>query len=641
MEDILVVAPYSELADLAKKSQSNLQFSYSILLGNMEETLSTVKEKIEQGTKVVISRGGTAQYLKNHIDVPIIEIPVTSFDILHSLSTVSKSGYRKVAFITTSNIIFQADHFHKVLDLQIEFNPCAKVIEIAAKVEKLVKEDKVDAIIGDVTATQEALKHDVHGFLLQSGEQSFAIALQEAHRVLNASLKESARRKEMEAILNLTTEAVLTIDKEARVTVYNTSAEKVFGIVKKEVIGRKLSDCLPESKLDTILLNEKEEKDIMLEINDKKIICNRIPIIINNQFHGAVAVFQQISDIQNLELKIRTKLSEKGLIAKVTFDDIIGDSVQMKQTIQEAKKYAKSNGTVLIYGETGTGKEVFAQSIHNGGSQANGPFVSVNCASLSESLLESELFGYEEGAFTGAVKRGKMGLFELAHSGTIFLDEIGEISLNFQAKLLRVLQEKEIRRIGGQSVIPVNARIICATNRNLREEVKQKRFREDLYYRLNVLELKLDPLRDRKEDIIPMAISFLKKECIKERKILFWSSEDIFHCLKWYDWYGNARELQNFMERLVILSDEDKITETFIQCMVQEKLNDLPIINDTSIDEITIHYSKNFAEMEFQIWRSILHRYNGDKRTLCRDYGISNTTLWRKLNFKNEIKFQK
>ncbi|MEW9124759.1 MAG: sigma 54-interacting transcriptional regulator, partial [Thermotaleaceae bacterium] len=370
----------------------------------------------------------------------------------------------------------------------------------------------------------------------------------------------------------------------------------------------------------------------IMDIYDQKIVTNRIPIIIDNKLQGAVAIFEEIKSIQKLELNIRKKLNEKGLVAKHTFEDIIGETNEIKKLIYQARRFAKSEGTILIYGETGTGKEVFAQSIHNESKRSEGPFISINCAAINENLLESELFGYEEGAFTGAIKGGKSGLFELAHGGSLFLDEIGETSLSFQAKLLRVLQEKEVRKIGGDKVIPIDVRIICATNRDLKEEVRNKSFREDLYYRLSVLELGLIPLRERKRDIIPMAISFLKQQCLIENKNMYWQNSDVFGPLLLYNWYGNARELKNFIERLVICCENDEIKEAYVKSMVKYKLE-----KSITDEQLSIPITNNLKEMECEIVKQMLIRYNGDKERLCETFNISKPTLWRKINFKNEM----
>ena len=629
--EILLVAPYPSLRELAEQRKSQIDISFDTVVGNLAENWDEIQSLIGQGVKVVLSRGGTAQYLRERLDIPVVDIPVTSFDILNAISLINQHGFKKIAFITTKNIIVKNEHFSKIMDVSLSFEPVKDVEEIPAKVQALMLEG-FEAIIGDVTATRHATNNGICGQLLESGYESLLFGLQEAQQVLDASKREKARVKQMEAILDMIAEAVLTIDKQGQVTLYNTAAEKIFGYSKTHVLGRPLGECIPESKLTETLKWRKKEKNILLDINNKTIISNRIPILIDEEVHGAVAIFEEVSQIQQLELNIRTKLNEKGLVAKYTFAKVENNSPQIQQIIKLARQYANSDGTVLIYGETGTGKEVFAQSIHNGSKRAGGPFVSVNCASLNESLLESELFGYEEGAFTGASKGGKIGLFEVAHGGTVFLDEIGEISSSFQAKLLRVLQEKEIRRVGGHRVIPVNVRILSATNRNLKDEVENRRFREDLYYRLTVLDIKLPPLRERQADIVPMAISFLKEECIKENRNLYWHNDNIFQGLLAYEWYGNARELHNFINRLVICSEKGELREEFIQEMLTLKLGE----NGLG-EEITIHVSKDLRNMESEIILKMLERYHGDKDRLCRDYGISKTTLWRKLNFKNEI----
>ena len=232
--------------------------------------------------------------------------------------------------------------------------------------------------------------------------------------------------------------------------------------------------------------------------------------MIKGYSHGAVATFQPIGAIQASEQKIRLTSHKRGLIAKNTLADIAGESDPIVQAKEQAKLYAQSDSTVIIVGETGTGKEIFAQAIHNASPRARGPFVAINCAALPENLLESELFGYEGGAFTGARKEGKPGLFELAHGGTIFLDEIGEMSLAVQARLLRILEEREVMRLGGDRVIPVDVRVIAATNKDLFHKVTQKSFRQDLFYRLCVLQLRLPPLRERLEDIPHLLERFFK-----------------------------------------------------------------------------------------------------------------------------------
>lgn len=629
-EDILLVAPYPQLVDLAEEVRRQANIPFKIILGNLDERSEEIDQCIQNGIKVVVSRGGTAQWLRQRLSVPVVDIPVTSFDILNAISKMDGKGFTQIAFITTANIIVSTEHFQKIMDISLRFEPCQDVSYIPDKVRELTREG-IEAVIGDVTATRIADATGIYGQLLESGYQSLLHALNDAQRVLEVTRLEKARVKQMEAILNMIGEAVLAIDKQGDVTLYNVSAEKIFGRPRQNVLGRRLAECLPESKLGDVLARTREEKNLLVEVSQKKIISNRIPILIDGQIQGAVAIFEEISNIQKLELSIRQKLNEKGFIAKHTFAEITNNSNEMDKIVNQARRYAKSDGTILIYGETGTGKELFAQSIHNGSKRDAGPFVSINCAALSEGLLESELFGYEGGAFTGASKGGKQGLFELAHGGSIFLDEIGEISPSFQAKLLRVLQEKEIRRVGGDRVIPIDVRIICATNRDLKEEVKSRRFREDLYYRLSVLEINLPPLRARKADIIPMAISFLRQECIRENKNLYWHDDNIFRSLLQYEWYGNSRELHNFVDRLVICSEEGELKQEFIEEMLHSKLDERQ-----NEDYLTIKAHKDIKRMEAEILSKMLERCEGDKNQLCRELNISRMTLWRKINYRND-----
>ncbi|MDR3573873.1 MAG: sigma 54-interacting transcriptional regulator [Anaerolineaceae bacterium] len=627
--EILLVAPYEKLADIATSLKPRLDVPFEIIVGNLDENWPDIEAVVQQGIKIVCSRGGTAQYLRERLQLPVVEIPVTSFDILHAISMMEKKGYTKLAVATAANIIVKAEHFERIRDISLRFEP-ADVNDIPAKVRELVKEG-IEAIVGDVYSTREAVKNGIHGQLLESGQESLLYALNDARRALEATKREKAKIQEMEAILNVIDEAVLAINSQGLVTLFNTAAERIFGCSKQQVIGQQVQECLPDSKLENLLQQKEKEKNVLMEIGQRKIVSDRIPIVIDNEVQGAVAVFEEVTHIQELELSIRQKANPKGFVAKHNFSHITTASQEMEKIINQAHRYARSDGTVLIYGETGTGKELFAQSIHNASKRAGGPFLSINCAALSESLLESELFGYEAGSFTGATRGGKQGLFELSHGGSIFLDEIGEISQSFQAKLLRVLQEKEVRRVGGDKVIPVDARIICATNRDLKNEVKEKRFREDLYYRLAVLELKLPPLRQRKADIIPMALSFIRQECIAENKNLYWHNDDIFHGLLQPKWEGNARELYNFISRLVIGSEEGELKRGFIEELLAQGVDEEP-----AVDEISIPLYKSWKELQAAVFAKLLDHYGGNKNKLCEDYKISKMTLWRKLNNKND-----
>ena len=339
----------------------------------------------------------------------------------------------------------------------------------------------------------------------------------------------------------------------------------------------------------------------------------------------------------------------KGLVAHYSFQDLVGPA--LRETIFTAERFSKVDATVLIWGESGTGKELFAQSIHTDSPRCHGPFVALNCASLPENLLESELFGYEEGAFTGAKKGGKTGLFELANGGTIFFDEIGKMSLNLQAGLLRVLQTKEVRRVGGGRLISIDVRVIAASNQNLQAEVEKGNFRDDLFYRLNVLNLYLLPLRSRRADIpflIDSIIGRLEKKLGFRPEI----SPQFRKLLLAYNWPGNVRELENILERYAVLVGEGEQTLYYeliisfpeLQSLEKEVLDDLTTVGtEVLFEEHANIQEKEFiksisvrpgtlAEMEGQLISILLEHYKGNKTMVAATLGISRTTLWKRLS---------
>lgn len=350
---------------------------------------------------------------------------------------------------------------------------------------------------------------------------------------------------------------------------------------------------------------------------------------------GVVATCQEISRIQKMEQKIRKELYLKGHVAENTFDDIIGQSIIIKKSIEEARDYALVDSPLLIYGETGTGKELFAQAVHNASPRKNKPFVAFNCAAIPENLLESELFGYVEGAFSGA-NRGKAGLFEQAHEGTIFLDEIGEISHNIQVRLLRVIQERKVRRIGDDRITPVDVRIIVATNKNLHKLVAENKFRKDLFYRINVLNLNLPPLRQRKDDIIDLVNFFINKYQYKINREISGIADEGMELLKNYDWPGNIRQLENVIERLIIRAKDSFIKTSLIKETITSLKGDINYYKEkgTEVDSnsIIVPLNINLEEMERFIIEKVIADEKGNKTAAAKRLGIGRSTLWRKLN---------
>lgn len=345
--------------------------------------------------------------------------------------------------------------------------------------------------------------------------------------------------------------AIIGVDKDNFICSCNEGAEKILNRKSINLIGNSACDILSCVPFGEVRETKQEIRSRLVTVNGEYVNLNITPVIKAENYMGAFAVLQRFKEEEQKQHELRRQLLNKGHKAKYTFDDILGESGAIKKIKEIAKKMAKTNSAVLITGESGTGKELFAHAVHNYSDRKDYPFVAVNCAAIPENLLESELFGYEEGAFTGAKKGGKIGLFEFAHMGTLFLDEIEGMSPALQIKLLRVIQEKEIMKIGGGKVINIDVRIIAATNEELRKLVKENKFRKDLYYRINTLPIMIPPLREREDDVYLLLEKF-KTEIGADFKFTPKAKE----AFKMYNWEGNIRELKNYVEFFNFMGEE-------------------------------------------------------------------------------------
>ncbi len=457
-----------------------------------------------------------------------------------------------------------------------------------------------------------------------------------------AELRET--RSLLEAVLHATEDAITVVNEEGNGILINSAYTKITGLTEEDVLHKPASVAVTEGESMhlKVLKTRQLVHGVRLKMGPlkKEVVVNVAPVIVDGKLRGSVGVIHDITEIMQLseELANARKLI-RHLEAKYSFDDIIGQSEPIQAAISQARHASDTPATVLLRGESGTGKELFAHAIHNISGRSKGPFVRVNCAAIAETLLESELFGYEEGAFTGAVRGGKKGYFEDANGGTIFLDEIGELNLALQAKLLRVLQEKEIVRVGGTRPIPVNVRVIAATNANLEQRISESTFREDLYYRLNVVPIFVPPLRVRKDDI-PLLGAYLCKKLQNEykRKILK-ISPTVFRLLMNYDWPGNVRELENVLGRTMIQMDknEEIILPRHVPEYITTKRNKLSANTDN-------HFAKSHTEnlltgnlnnildlTEKNILMETLQQTNGNKTKAAHLLGIAVRSLYYKL----------
>ncbi|ENQ3078937.1 sigma 54-interacting transcriptional regulator [Bacillus cereus] len=441
----------------------------------------------------------------------------------------------------------------------------------------------------------------------------------------------------LEAIIHSSEEAISVVDEQGRGLVINPAYTKLTGLSEEDIIGKPATTDIVEgeSMHMKVLRTRRAVRGIHMKIGQKKrdVIVNVAPVIVDGILKGSVGVIRDVSEIQKLTDELnRARQIIRTLEAKYSFEDIVGTSEGIVAAVEQAKLGANTPATVLLRGESGTGKELFAHAIHNGSNRKYNKFVRVNCAAISESLLESELFGYEEGAFSGARRGGKRGFFEEANNGSIFLDEIGELSANTQAKLLRVLQEKEIVRVGGTKPIPMNVRVIAATHVNLEKAILDGDFREDLYYRLNKIPIHIPSLGQRKEDIGEIAERLIQKINQDYGRNVEGLTESAVQYLQTYDWPGNVRELENILGRAIIFMNYNEmyIDVHHLPPLHHEDQHELigsnllPELEERPLEDLV-------AEFEGNIIHECLSRFNGNKTKTAQALGISVRNLYYKL----------
>jgi PAS domain S-box-containing protein len=440
----------------------------------------------------------------------------------------------------------------------------------------------------------------------------------------------------LEAVVENPHEGLVVVDEHCHVVMMNKFYLEVVGLSLEKVIGKHILEITPNSQLPETVQTGNPQFAEVWKVRDREFIMMRVPIKKEGKIIGGIGktlfkdmevarVFaKRLNQLEN-DLEYYKEEFRKIHVSDYTFDDIIGVSGSLTRAKNLAARAAQSSSTVLITGESGTGKEIFASAIHNSGRRRRGPFIKINCAAVPEHLLESELFGYSDGAFTGARKGGKPGKFELANKGTIFLDEAGDMSLAMQVKLLRVLQDMEVERIGGTQPIKVDVRVIAATNRDLEQLVKQNKFRLDLFYRINVISLDLSPLRERPEDIEPLAnqlIAKLNKDLGTKIKGI---SLEAMKVLQSYNWQGNVRELGNILERIFNLCTEDYIDLKHLPAQLMQGTS----FRDYGDGPFTLKQGLIQAEKDMIL--NALHVANGNKMQAARALGIHRSVLYRKL----------
>jgi len=528
----------------------------SIELGVMEEAIQPAKKLEKMGVEVLTTWDATAAIVEQHISIPVMSIQIRDLDLMRALNQARQFG--KDIALLYSEPLGGMELLEELYNVRIR--------QIAFKTVNDFKYGLMDAfdkgcevVIGKSYITLDIAKeYQKKAVLITFTKEMVLKSICQAVKIAEIRRREREEFVRLQTIFNSLTEGVVVTDSTGNITLINPAAEKMFNIQGSKVLGRPVAHFLPPNRITETLKKRKRFDYDIIDFGDSSVIAGHEPVFCGERMIGVASTFRTASEIQKIDHKIRDKAVSRGFTAQYSFQDFFGKSPAMKEVVQQAKIFAQTDSTILITGETGTGKEVMAQSIHNFSRRKNKPFVAVNCTAIAETLLESELFGYDEGAFTGARKGGKMGLFELAHEGSIFLDEIGSMPTTLQSRLLRVLQERKVMRIGSERLIPIDVRIIAATNTDLLLQVKEGLFREDLYYRVNVLSLKMPPLRERQLDLPDLIDNLTLKFSDRYKRKKIELPKDITKILTAYPWPGNIRELENVTERLVLLFGNGK-----------------------------------------------------------------------------------
>ncbi|TKI54029.1 PAS domain S-box protein [Brevibacillus antibioticus] len=433
--------------------------------------------------------------------------------------------------------------------------------------------------------------------------------------------------------------SISVIDEKARVMVWTEGAERIFSLKAKETIGRPITEFFPLEMLETLKSLQSGQSLYRHQHQPREdlvVLINTNPIYLHDKIIGAVAAETDITsqlrlnqELLNANKKVNHLQQEMAKLSPTPdpFAQIKGTSLPIRHIKSMIQKLSATQATVLITGESGVGKELFAKAVHDVREGSNAPFIAINCGAISPTLFESELFGYEKGAFSGADQKGKKGMIELARGGTLFLDEVGEMPLDMQVKLLRVLQEKKYYSVGGTKQIEADFRVVAATNKNLEEVVKEGKFRQDLFYRLNVVTLKIPPLRERIEDTIELAHFFLYEFSLRYNRPIHAISQNVMQNLLQYDWPGNIRELRNAIERLVVFATDGIIKEEDLPYPLQGQTKQVPIELPPDLfslqEEIEAH--------ERRVILRAIELENGNKQAAAKRLGISRATLYNKL----------
>lgn len=603
-----IAAEFSDAAD------------FSFVPSLLEDALPHLR-RVEGVADIVIAGPSTRRICSKQLTIPVISFRPTFPDVIRAIQEAQNFDNRIAICLSRDDVDFDLSLLSHVMNVTL-FPSYCDTIEEYERACKLSKEKGYTVVIGGSFTVGAAEKIGIKGILLYKGMDMIRTAVKNALEIYQIQHEGIRRISQLTAVVNNFTEGLILTDENGRIILDNPRAQQYLKSGKLQ--GKRLDDIFGNRTAHEVL----RKGDKILNVIEKgNLVVNYVPVSSVEGIHGLVCTIKKVHEIQDAEFTVRRKLHDRGFGIKYTLDDIVGQSQAIRQCKERAALFAAAKGPILISGESGTGKELFAHSIHALSDEREGPFVAINCASLPSELLESELFGYEKGAFTGAHVAGKKGLIELAHRGTLFLDEITSLSYPLQAKLLRLLSEHEILKLGSDRIIPVKIRIIAATNIDTESCVASHTFREDLYYRLNAFRLHIPALRERPEDLVPLFLHFVRRirkeilgQVAKQKHI-------IREILAREPLEGNARELENIAQRFCLLynleKDGDTIAMVLENCLEKKTASYEP-------EEIPTDLRKLLQLTEKTIIQEVMKKYT-NKNDVSRILDVNRSTLWRKL----------
>lgn len=562
----------------------------------------------------------------------VIQPNLQDFLLLHN----EVKNYEKTAVVLSPR--YEIDLSSLEESLHIKYNRYFYTHDGIKNLVLQLKTEGYTSVIGNSVCLTYAEKYGMDGYYYFS-RKCIEDGINNALQIIRNLERENQYIAEVRSLLENTTCGVIYTDSDMVISYVNKTAFDILRCYRDSILQKPLTSILPQKLIDRLQRSGEQETNIQLTLFETDVIGNIFPLKIGSNVPRICFMFEKASSILESEAMIRQESKRKNFSTRYSFEDIIGHSGAIRKTIETAKRFAMRNSTVLINAETGSGKELFAQSIHGHSPRRHYPFVAINCASIPDSLIESELFGYTANSFTGASSKGKSGLIELANHGTVFLDDVDALSPSFQSKLLRVMQEREIVRIGGSSPISVDVRFIVATNKNLPEMVARGEFRNDLYFRINILCLRIPPLRERAEDI-PLLyehyLNFFDHELFSRIHPYFHQSFSAAFC---YSYPGNVRELVSVAERIAALTEPERINESgYLSDLVTECL-DIQTA-DELCERVPLPISGNYHEDLRNAEDIILSHYcdanDCTMSELAQKLGISRATLYNRLRAQNK-----